>query len=162
MFTTKFTIEPYLAEYLKGKWAIEDAEGNLTNVVQIPEKCYLYDALSSLIIKKPNQAPNPTGNIEIVVPHRREGNRRPEHYNYISERAAAIMNKKIKLFFRADLHEFIDHHKHDNGETYSDACFLFITKYSITSIDPDSLTKNYFRWKSDVRQNRNKKSYTTR
>ena len=162
MYTAKFTIEAYLAEYLRGKWSLKDAEGNPTGIVSIPEDVYLYSIFSSLTIKTPINAPVPSGNIEIIIPHRKLGNKKPERYNYISERGAQIFNKKVKLFFRADLHEFIDNQKHDEGETYKDACYIFIAKYSIESFDPDSLAKNYSRWKDTIRGNRSKKAYVSR
>ncbi|MDR1883764.1 MAG: hypothetical protein LBR26_13410 [Prevotella sp.] len=162
MITTKFTIEPYLAEYLRGKWSVSDANGNPADIISIPDKIYLYNILSSLTIKRPKHAPLPDGNLEVILPHRKEGNKNPEYYNYISAKSAMYFNKKVKLFFRADLHEFIDSRKHDEGETYKDACYYFISKYRIESIDPDSLAKNYYRWKSMVRENREKKAYATR
>lgn len=162
MHTTKFTIENYLAEYLRGKWGIKDEHGKHTGVIEIPREVYLYNILHSLTIKKPIHAPKPSGNIEIIIPYRKEGNKKPERYNYISTDAARYFNKKLKLFFRADLHEFVDNMKHDEGSTYKDACFIFIEKYEIESIDPESLIKNYYRWKETVRDNRQKKAYATR
>lgn len=162
MHTTKFTIENYLAEYLRGKWGLEDENGKNTGIVDIPKDIYLYNVLHSITIKRPRHAPIQDGNIEIVIPYRKEGNKKPEYYNYISEEGARIFNKKLKLFFRADLHEFVDNLKHNEGLTYKDACFMFVAKYNIESIDPESLIKNYYRWKETVRDNRQKKSYVTR
>lgn len=162
MTTTRFAIEPYLAEYLRAKWPMADSNGKPTDIVSIPDKIYLYNILSSLTIKKPRHAPEPAGNLEIVIPNRKESSKDPEYYNYISAKSAVLFNKKVKLFFRAELHEFIDSRKHDEGETYKDACYLFICKYKIESIDPDSLAKNYYRWKIAIRESREKKTYITR
>jgi len=162
MHTTKFTIENYLAEYLRGKWGLKDESGNITEIIEIPKDVYLYNELHSLTIKKPKHAPGPEGNIEVVIPHRREGNKKPIRYNYVSAEGSRYFNKVLKIFFRADLHEFVDSKKHDKGITYKDACYLFVAKYGIESIDPDSLVKNYYRWKETVRDNREKKSYATR
>lgn len=162
MHTTKFTIENYLAEYLRGKWGLKDENGNNTGIIEIPPNVYLYNILHSLMIKKPAIIKDLVGNIEIVIPNRKEMHKNPAYYNFISKDAARYFNKKLKLFFRADLHEFLDHKKHDNGDTFKDACFLFIEKYNIESIDPESLIKNYSRWKGVVRDNRDKRAYTTR
>ncbi|MDU1892819.1 MAG: hypothetical protein E6767_19235 [Dysgonomonas sp.] len=160
MHTTKFTIEDYLAEYLRGKWGIKDENGESTQVVRIPEEIYLYDTLSCLTMKKPRKAAAPAGNLEIIIPHRREGNKKPSVYNYISERGAKIFNKKVKLFFRSELHEFLDYMKHEEGIAYKDACFMFVSKYGIESFDSESAEKNHSRWRKKVRDR--KKAYSTR
>lgn len=160
MYTTKFEIEDYLAEYLIGKWGVD--KGDSGKVVELPRDIYLYTILHSLTIKKPKHAPVPSGNVEIVIPQKREGNKKPERYNYISSKAAKYFNRRVKAFFRADLHEFVDHWKHVEGDTYKNACFLFVAQYQIESIDPDSLSKNYYRWKGVVRDNREKRAYSTR
>ena len=149
MYTVKFDIENYLAEYLRGKWG--------PTIVEIPRDVYLYNLLHSLTKKQPSHVPVLSGNVEIIIPCRREGNKNPEYYNYVSSGGAELFNKALKLFFRADLHEFVDHMKHDKGYTYKDACFLFASQYGIESIDTESLIKNYYRWKEKVR----KKAYVT-
>lgn len=155
MYTTKFKIEAYLAEYLVGKWGVN-------GIVELPRDIYLYNILHSLTIKKPLHAPEPSGNVEIVIPQRKEGNKKPERYNYVSTNAARYFNRRVKAFFRADLHEFVDNRKHMMGETYKDACFLFVAQYNVESIDPESLIKNYYRWKGVIRENREKFSYSSR
>lgn len=160
MHTTKFTIEDYLAEYLRGKWGIRDEHGEPTPAVEIPEDVYLYDILSSLTMKTPRNATLGDNNLEVVIPHRRAGNKKPAIYNYISEKGAKIFNKKVKLFFRSELHEYLDHMKHVEGITFKDACFLFISKYGIESFDSESAEKNYARWRKKVRHK--KKAYSTR
>ncbi len=160
MHTTKFTMEDYLVEYLIGKWGVLDKDGNRTNVVAIPENVYLYDTLSSLMIKKPKHAPEPSGNLEIVIPYRKEGNKKPAVYNYVSRQGAEIFAKKVKLFFRAELHEYLDYKKHEECVTYKDAGYMFVAEYGIESFDPDSARKNYARWRAKVRNR--KKAYTTR
>lgn len=162
MLTTKFTIEDYLAEYLQGKWGIINEDEKQTDVVRIPENVYLFNNLANLIVKKPDNVPEPEGNFEIIVPHVRDGNKHPKYHNYVGERGAKIFNKKVKLYFRSDLHEFIDSYKHDYGGTYLDACYEFVSKYKIKSIDPDSLAKDYSRWRKKIRDNRIKKSYSSR
>lgn len=160
MHTTKFTIEDYLAEYLRGKWGVKDKDGNHTSVVRIPENIYLYDILSSITIKKPRHIKEIEGNLEIVIPHRKEGNKKPEVYSYVSKKGAKLFNKSLKLFFRADLHEYLDHKKHEEGISYKDAGFMFVAELGIESFDSESVTKNYSRWRQKVRNR--KKAYATR
>ena len=162
MQTTKFTIEDYLAEYLRGKWGMKDANGECTSIVEIPEDTYLYDSLSSLTMKKPRHVKEYRGNIEIVIPHRREGNKKPAVYNYISSAGARIFNKKVKLFFRAELHEYLDYKKHEEGMSYRDACFVFLSQYGIESFDPESAEKNYSRWRNKIRDKKDRKKAFTR
>jgi len=161
MQTTKFTIEDYLAEYLRGKWGVRDKEGRITNVVEIPENVYLYHTISSLTQKKPRNVNKIEGNIEIVIPYRREGNKHPEIYNYISEEGARIFNSRVKRFFRADMHEFLDMKKHIEGISYKEAAFEFLGQYGIESFDSESVTKNYKRWREKIRTVK-KKPYSSR
>lgn len=163
MHTTRFTIDAYLAEYLLGKWGVPSENDASRLIVQIPREVYLFNLLHSLTMKRPKHVPGACGNIEMVVPFRKEGNKRPEHYNYISDPGARLFNKKATQFFRADLHEFIDNRKHVHGDSIKDACFLFVAMYQVKSIDPESLAKNYYRWKGDVREmNRERRAYLTR
>lgn len=162
MITAKFKIEDYLAEYLRGKWGIKDKDGHPTGIVSIPEDIYLYHILWGLMQTRRKNETQVEPNIEVVLPHCRKGDRKnPRFYNYISLQGSEIFNKRLKKFFRADMHEFFDYQKHEEGITYKEAAYLFIAKYDIESIDPDSLAKNYSRWKDNVRLNR-KKAYATR
>lgn len=160
MHTTKFTIEDYLAEYLRGKWGVKNEHGEPIPVVEIPEDVYLYDILSSLTQKTPRNGSDQNANLEIIIPHRRAGNKKPAVYNYVSNKGAAIFNKKVKLFFRAELHEYLDYMKHMEGMTFKDACFLFVSKYGIESFDCESAEKNYSRWRKKIRSR--KKAYSSR
>ena len=163
MHTTKFNIESYLSEYLIGKWGFQPNDKNQNSIVRLPKEVYLYNFLHSLTVKKPQHAPAPWGNIEIVVPARKEGNKPPEKYNYISRESALLFNRTLTKFFRADLHEFIDNQKHQHGISIKDACFIFISKYGIESIDAESLAKNYYRWKKKIRSlNQERRSFTSR
>ena len=162
MITAKFRIEDYLAEYLRGKWGIIDEDGKPTGIISIPENIYLYHILWGLMQTKRENETKVKPNIEIVLPHCRKGDRKdPRYYNHISLRGSLIFNSRLKKFFRADMHEFFDYMKHEEGMTYKEASFLFVAKYGIDSIDPDSLAKNYSRWKDNVRLNR-KKAYSSR
>lgn len=163
MHTTQFNIDAYLAEYLLGKWGVPHENDVNRLVVQFPREIYLFNLLHSLTMKRPKHVLEAVGNIEVIIPFRKEGNKRPEHYNYISNPSAKLFNKKVTQFFRADLHEFLDNRKHVHGESIKDACFQFVAMYQIESIDPESLAKNYYRWKGDVRgMNRERRAYLTR
>lgn len=162
LLTTKIQIEPYLAEYLIGKWGKKDAKGKPTGIVAIPDTIYLYHNLWSLTSTTPHyiKEDDIVGNVEIVLPNRKEG-KDPRYYNYISEESAKIFNKDVKLFFRADLHNFLDKKKHDEGYTYKEAAYIFALQHDIVSYEVDSMTKNYARWRNNIR-NRKQKAYSSR
>ena len=67
MITTKITIENYLAEYLIGKYGTPDSK-----VVRLPSDLDLYHFVYDLLQKRPAGCPVDSGNLELVLPERRE------------------------------------------------------------------------------------------
>ena len=94
MITTKITIENYLAEYLIGKYGTPDSK-----VVRLPSDLDLYHFVYDLLQKRPAGCPVDSGNLELVLPERREahlpGGKPLATYNYIGERGAKILSRKI-------------------------------------------------------------------
>ena len=158
METVGIYIKPYLAEYIKEKW------GGVDGVISIPSEIYLYHIFWSLLIKQPLGIDISKGNIKIYIPDRKDniGKRKnPQYYNHVSKNGQLVFQKRLETFFRAELHEFIDSAKHNEGISYKDACFHFLAMYNIQSIDSDSLIKNYSRWKRLIRGNKSSKTYVS-
>lgn len=153
MFTTKITIKPHLSEYLKGKY-------NCCNdgPISFPDSHDIYIVLFDLLIKRPAHGSLDDGNTELVLPNRKVG-KNPEYYNYMSEKAVRIFEKRIELLFWADLHEHLDFQKHMNGYEISDSVYIFMSKYNIDSITSDALLKNYYRWRDRIRKKEKKRAY---
>lgn len=152
MVTTKINIKPHLAEYCIGKWGNEFKEP-----VEFPAISELYFTIYNLTIKRPVNCPVDRGNLTIVLPNRRkdeemEIRKNPETYNYLSDRAAGIIQDKIETMMWADLHELVDNDRHRLGKFIIDSIFTFMSKYRITSITEDAMLKNYYRWRSELRR----------
>ena len=102
MITTKITIENYLAEYLIGKYGTPDSK-----VVRLPSDLDLYHFVYDLLQKRPAGCPVDSGNLELVLPERREahlpGGKPLATYNYIGERGAKILSRKINTMMDAPI-----------------------------------------------------------
>ena len=96
--------------------------------------------------KRPDNAVD-TGNLTLVLPDRRTG-KDPEYYNYLGERSARIIDKRVRVMFYAELHDRLDENKHRYNIEYIDTVHHFMCKYNITSISEDGLLKNYYRWET--------------
>jgi hypothetical protein len=158
MITTKIKIEPYLAEYIRGKYF--DSE---KGTVRIPNSSDLYIWIYDLLIKRPKDSPVDHGNLEFMLPDRRlanySGGKSPEQFNYISAHGCKVLEKKISMMMWAELHDKMDEDKHRLGIQFKDSCYEFITKYSISSISEDGLFKNYQRWRDTCKRRQTKRSY---
>ena len=158
MITTKIQIKEHLAEYCIGKWGTD-----FRQPVSFPVNTDLYAAIYNLTIKRPENCPLDKGNLVIILPSKRydpdlDVRKHPEVYNYLSERACGIIQRKIETLFWAELHELIDENKHRLGIEYVDSVYTFMCKYRITKITEDALLKNYQRWKENIRK-RQKRNY---
>ncbi len=162
MVTTKIQIAPHLAQYCVGKWG-----ANEEGTVCFPPVTELYALVYDLTIKRPaNVPPVDRGNLEIMLPARQavDGQpvrKNPEVYNYLSERAARIIEKRIRMLMRAELHEMMDENKHRYGIDYLESAHTFRCRYGMEAIQDDALLKDYQRWKECVRQ-RKKRGYVRR
>ena len=151
MITTRIQIESYLAEYVRGKYYDETV-----GTVRFPSSSDIYVTIYDLMEKRPVNCPADRGNLEFMLPDRREANfaggKSPEQFNYISVRGTAILEKRLRALMWAELHDFMDENKHINGVQFKDSVFLFMSKYGIEGITEDALLKNYQRWRDKLRR----------
>lgn len=159
MVTTKITIEEHLAEYCWSKFSA-DPDGA---PVRFADNLDIYHLVYDLLEKRPVNCSRDIGNLEIVLPDRRIGDlgggKSPERFNYLGERSQKIINKKIKLMMRAELHDLIDENKHKFGIDMIQSVHYFMKKYCIESITEDALLKDYQRWRDDIRRSSRKRLY---
>lgn len=154
MVTTKIKIKPFLAEYAKAKYFVEDQE-----YIQFPDSEYLYHVVYNLMLKRPdNVTPIDDGNLEIALPHRSRG-KDPLVYNYISKTGEDLIEKKLYRLFFAQLHDFVDEQVHEYNQPINESAFMFMNRYGITSITEDALIKSYYRWRSGMRRKIKKRKY---
>lgn len=156
MITTTINITPYLAEYLFGKF-----NNGAVEPVHFTEKYDVYHAIWQLMQKRPKELTCiDAGNLAIVLPDRRIG-KDPATYNYISNASALIIEKYIRRMFNEELHSMMDDNR-NSGRFLQDIEVIhqFMCSYSITSIDEDSLKKNYYRWRENIRKMRKRRNYT--
>lgn len=154
MVTTFITIKPHLAEYSKVVFAVEGEK-----YIQVPHHHDLYHILSNLMQKRPENCPISVGNVEIALPARSRG-KCAETYNHFSVRANEIIDQKVESLFWAHVHSYIDDRHHQYGEQMNIAAYMFMQEYKIKSISEDAIVKNYYRWRSNIRAKRRKRSYT--
>lgn len=153
MMTVKTTVEPHIAEYIRGKFYDYEA-----GAVRFPSALDIYILIYDLLQKRPSSNPVDTGNLEFMLPERRVG-KDPVSFNYLSARAQKILADKMRLMMWAELHDFMDENKHINGIQFKESVFMFMRKYSIESITEDALLKNYQRWR-DKQRRKKKRGYS--
>lgn len=157
MITTRIQIESYLAEYVRGKYYDETV-----GTVRFPSSSDIYVTVYDLMEKRPVNCPADRGNLEFMLPDRREANfaggKSPEQFNYISVRGTAILEKRLRALMWAELHELMDENKHLHGIEFKETVFTFLKKYNISSIQEDGLLKNYQRWRGSFRRKK-KRAY---
>lgn len=159
MVTTRIIIEKHLAEYCCAKFSA-NPEGA---PVKFADNLDIYHLIYDLLEKRPVNCSRDSGNLEIILPDRREGDcvggKSPERYNYLGERSQKIINKKVKLMMRAELHDLVDENKHKFGIDQIQSVHYFMKKYCIESITEDALLKDYQRWRDDIRRSSKKRAY---
>lgn len=153
MMTIKTTVEPHVAEYIRGKFYDSQA-----GTVRFPSTMDIYILIYDLLQRRPADHPFDIGNLEFALPERREG-KDPLSYNYLSGRAQKILGDKMRLMMWAELHDLMDENKHINGIQFKESVFLFMRKYDIESITEDALLKNYQRWRDKIRRKK-KRGYS--
>lgn len=153
MMTIKTTVDPHVAEYIRGKF-YDDEVG----AVRFPASMDIYILIYDLLQKRPATHPVDSGNLEFALPERRVG-KDPVYFNYLSARSQKILSDKMRTMMWAELHDVMDENKHVNGIQFKDSVHMFMCKYSIDSITEDALLKNYQRWRDKLRR-KNKRGYT--
>lgn len=140
MISTRIKIKPHLAEYVKGKYN-HCQDGPVT----LPHDSDLYVIVWDLMARRPSNAPVDTGNLEIALPSRSVG-KKPEYYNYLSPRAAMIIEKYIEELLFAEIHHRMRQNKR-RGINYLDTVYFFMSEYGITGISEDAFIKDYYRYR---------------
>lgn len=141
MFTIRFSIRPYLAEYcsLKYSWPQRSA-------CKIPPSSELHVLFLELLSKRPLTAGRETGNIEFILPNHPSG-KRTVTYNYLSQRSQRRIEQYLYVMFWAEFHRFTEYQLHVKGESLLMSVLLFKSKYNIESLSQDAFIKNYQRWR---------------
>ena len=161
--TTKIKIKrEHIAEYAIGKWG-----SDYNNPITIPDSYDLYHAVWDLLAPRPANCHIDCGNLEIKIPTKKteiiDGikiGKYPEKFNYLSERSAEIIERKIETVMVAELHELMDENKHKFGIEYAETAYQFLMKYQIKSIKEDALIKNYYRWRRTIKRKKQQRAYT--
>lgn len=155
MITTSIHIEPYLAEYLRGKF-----NNGANEPFRIPDNTDLYHTIWSLMLPRPKDyTPIDEGNLTFALPDRRIG-KDPTVYNYLSLRAARIIEREIRRMFNREVHIAMDENDL-NGRALRqiDVVHMLLCSYGIESITEDAILKNFYRWRENVRKRSKRRSY---
>jgi len=151
MVTTKIQIKPHLLEYVSAKFGSENSP------VRFPDQTDLYHIIWDLTIRRPIVCKPDAGNLEIILPDRREG-KSPVTYNYLSHRSQKIIERRIENMFYAELHDYVIEQRHRYGVSFIEAIYRFKCRYGIDAISEDGLKKNCYRWFNRIRT-RKKRAY---
>ncbi len=153
MVIASIEIKQHLVEYMHHQYLVENKD-----YIDIPHSDDLYYVLNNLRTKSPINASENIGNLKFVVPYPRNS-RDPEVYNYYSAGAISTINSRINRMFKAEFHDFMNYRVDECGDTIIEATILFTTKYKIRSIEYDSLSKDYYRWRKKHRAQRKTRAY---
>lgn len=148
MITSKINIREHICEYAIGKFGTD-----FSNPINVDSKTDLSVVIWDLLSPRPADKPIDHGNLEIVIPNRRaegEKGKKPEKFNYLSDKAARILEYKLETMMLAELHDFLDENKHRKGIEYQASVHIFVNKYQIKGISEDALIKNYYRWRKKI------------
>lgn len=143
-------IEPYLAEYIIGKYGVDKKSGT----VKIPHTSDLYHCIwENMSRQRANQPDNTDGNLRISLPCRKGGDgiawKDPAYYNYLSPAAAKEIEKQIRRMFNFELHSvLLENEEFGRERNNSEVIFDFIRRYRLLSISSDALLKNFYRFRN--------------
>lgn len=155
MITTSIYIEPFLAEYLRGKY-----NNGANEAFHIPDNTDLYHTIWTLMSRRRvDQSPVDNGNLTFILPERRIG-KDPASFNYLSPRSAKIIELEIRRMFNRELHTMLDENDQNNHELSNiDVAHNFLCCYAIESISEDALIKNFYRWRDNIRKRVTRRKY---
>lgn len=155
MITTCIKIEPYLAEYLRGKF-----NNGADEPFRIPDNTDLYHIIWTLMSRRRcDQSPVDQGNLTFILPERRVG-KDPQVYNYLSPRSAKIIELEIRRMFNRELHVVMDENDQSGHELNNiDIVHNLLCSYCIESISEDALLKNFYRWRENLRKRKHRREY---
>lgn len=148
--TASVRIEPYLAEYIQKKLEIEPETGG----VKIPYTTDLYHVVWNCMAKPDSHHDVMQDcNLKIYLPSRRskiDGHpgKDPAYFNYLSSNAAKKIEEHIRLLFNFEFHRLmIENEELGRPLRNQDVVANFIRRYSLRSISPDALLKNFYRYR---------------
>ena len=151
MTTATIQIEPYVAEYIRGKFFASEY-----NAVHFPPGSDIYVTIYDLMERRPKSAGMDRGNLTFCLPDRRdannEGGKSPETYNWFSGESVKILERRMRVMMWAELHETLDEAKHLRGIKFTESVYVFMKRYDLQSISEDALVKNYQRWRDSQRR----------
>lgn len=158
MITTSIQIEPYLAEFLRGK-----LNNGSEEPLRIPDNLDLYHTVWTLMSRRrKDQSPVDKGNLTFILPDRRIG-KDPAYFNYLSPRSAKIIEREIRRMFNGELHTMMDENNlNGHGLTNLEVVHQFMCTYFIDSISEDALLKNFYRWRESIRKRKKRREYKRR
>lgn len=158
MITTSIYIEPYLAEYIRGKYN-NGCEGSL----RIPDHTDLYHMVWALMSRRQkNQSPVDAGNLTFILPERRVG-KDPKVYNFLSPASARMIEKEIRRMFNRELHTVMDENDLNGHDLNNlEVVLHFMHSYCIESVSEDALLKNFYRWRENMRKRKVRRKYEKR
>lgn len=163
IITTKIQVRSHICEFAIGKFGL-----NFCNPITIPDRFDIYHTMWDLLSVRPADHQVDKGNLEIVIPIRKEKiiegeklvGKDPQKFNYLSSRSADALDRRLETMMFAELHELLDENKHRNGIEYQETIHIFVNKYQINSISEDALIKNYYRWRRAIRRIRKTRAYS--
>lgn len=141
MYTIRFNVRPYLAEYLSMKYSWPQK-----GACKIPPSSELHYLFLDLLSRRPIGAGRDTGNVEFILPNHARG-KKTETHNYLSGRSREKIEQWIYCQFWAEFHRFAEYHIHIKGTSLLMSVLLFKSKYNINSLSQDAFIKNFQRWR---------------
>lgn len=152
--TASIRVAPYLACYARQKFDVDPKTGGIL----IPDSFDLYHCVWQLMAKWPlerwhigvsRRVELPEGNLLIHLPFRRsEGgiSKDPRYWNYISPRAARVIQRELKRLFDWEFHHYVENLlEYSTGVTKKEAVARFARKYALEVDAEDALLKNFQR-----------------
>ncbi len=150
---TTIRIEPYLAEYIIGKYGSEP----INKTVKIPYTSDLFHCIwENMTRQRSNQFVIDDGNLRIALPCRKAGNgvpwKDPAYYNHLSASASKEIENQIRRMFNFELHRvLLENEEFGHQRKNIDVIYDFIHTYRLKSISSDALLKNFYRFRNRLR-----------
>ena len=152
--TIIISLDPFLQEMLRGIY------DNYNKVFSFPNGDDLIVRLRNLLRPLPEDYASMDFKdraFEIEIPA--SPSRDPFYYRYLSKTAMKVFEKKVKEFARMVFHERMTELRND-GYEYKDSIDLFMDEFQISPDHTDRITKDYYRWRSNLRVKKYRKNTT--
>lgn len=143
MRTVKFTLKPYLSEYLQKRYPAAEP-----GLVKLPPSSPLYDLLL-MSMRGDAMEPSEDWNLEVILPNPspKSGCRRPRCNYGLSRHARSKVSSAVYVMYWSDCHRYMERRIHVYGDRIIDAATSFINEYELTLSTEDAILKNYQRWR---------------